>query len=203
MTAYNRAEVQQALAQWFGIKGSFPTDVDGTILPTMVVGDLTDSPYLRYSIPCHRSTNLAAVAAEFGYILARPGVNVALQVTQIIVQNKTAAGVDFVTRILTQGNVTTAGLAEAGKLLDMSGPEAGSLRPSSIWSGTHTALVGTGGQRFTVAADDTLIWTLPSPGIILYGNDPGGVPALAICSDAVNTAMDDVGFVCREWPLPG
>lgn len=202
---FNRGQLVQALAEFFGIKGGTNTDLSSIIQPVVLLGDAADSPYLRYGIPVARAGSRSAVAAEFGYLGARPGAQQALQITAISISNGTAAAQVGSFRVLTAANIATLGIGTPVNMLSLAPREegAGTLRPSQIVDGTHTtAALGTSFDQWRVAAGEKILIPLPTPGVILYGDDPGGVPGVFVVNDTANEALV-AGFYGREWPLPG
>lgn len=204
--SFNRGQLPQAIAQFFGFKGTLAADLDTQIQPVVSVGDIVDTPYLRYGVPVVQQAALAAVAAENGMVVAIPGVAVALQILQVIITNQEATTQLISLDAMTRANITTAGLASSIQFRDTAATESfgatASLRSSAIVSGTHTSLPGARMMLFAVPAGETLIWTFPAPGIILFGNDPTGIPGLSLSNSTANEAMRG-GFFGREWPLPG
>lgn len=197
-----RGIIVQGLMRLFGLKGQLESHVDSTVLPTVSVGNLVDSPYLQYGSAMGKSGLSAAVAAEFSCVVARPSATVALQVKEILIRNPTAAALDGVLTILTAANIATAGLTAFANFVDMSQAPAGESRSSDLARGSHTSIVGSEVGRFTVPADNMVSIVFPEPGVILYGNDDGGIPGFGIWCEVANTQLEAVTIYAREWPLP-
>lgn len=200
---FNRGVIPLGLTRLFGIKGQFETEVDGIIQPTVSVANLVDSPYLQYGSMMGKSGSQAAVAGENGLIVASPGAQVALQIKRVMVRNTSAAPLDCVFTLVTAANIVTAGIAQFANFVDLSNAPAGEARSSFLSRGSHTAVVGSEVGRITVPADNLVQVEFPEPGVILYGNDEGGIPGLAVWCETVNTLLEAVTFYAREWPLPG
>lgn len=203
MFPFNRPQVVQGLQQFLAIKGQLPVQVDESIIPIVNLGDLFDTPYLRYGIPVAEQGAVNAVVAEFAYVCAQPGPAVALQINQVIVTNSEVTAQVLQIGISTAANITAASLSSGPQFCEFAAEQAGTLRPSVVRTGTHTS----GGETnsiivLRVPAGESFIWEVPPPGVILYGNDPGGVPALAAVNLTANEGLR-VAFVGREWPLPG
>lgn len=199
---FNRAQLSQAIAQMFGLKGGYTPLVESDIRASVTIADLSDSPYLKYGIPVAAWRAVAATAAEFSYSWCRPGPNVALQIKAITVSNVNAGAQDVELMMLTAANVTTVGEGGRTQMAELAGGNAGRSRSSWVSSGVHTAQVGTGFDNKVIPASQSIVFEIPDPGIILYGDDPDGTPALAVCGRTVNEAVR-AAFYGREWPLPG
>ena len=200
---FNRGVIPQGLARLFGIKGAFAPLVEETILPSVSVADLLDSPYLQYGSSVGRSLASVAVVGEVSCICATPGPNVALQILQINIRNPTAAPLDGAITIMNAGDIATAGLASTSQFIDLAMAPAKEARSSVLLRGSHTAIVGAEIGRFTVPADSMIQLTFPRPGLILFGNDEGGIPGITVWGEVVNTQLEACTFFGREWPLPG
>lgn len=200
---FNRGQIPEALARFFGIKGDVAVDFQETLVPNVTIGDVVDSPYLQYSIPVMGGHAAAAAGAgEFGYVGIRPGPNVALQVHMVSLLNTTGASLTYHLRWMTAANVATVGVGSATSLQDVFTGTVGQTRSSNAWQGTHTALVGAGILSVVVPAGESVIVEFPRGGVCLFGNDPNGVPSLGIAAGTDNVATS-ASFYAREWPLPG
>lgn len=207
MKSTNRGEIPFALAQLFNIKGRTGMELDETAVAVAVVAQMTDSPYLRYAVPCIRHMGLAALAANFGYILCSPGPTKILQIRQLLIKNNDAAAIaDFGLRIGSAAFVAQLDTAvSTAQFVDIgAGPAPKSLssvvRSFHDVAGTDTGSLSIGSYFVPISA--SLIVTFPEPGIFLYGNDEGGIPALAV-RHATLAVSFAVTFMGREWPLPG
>lgn len=199
---FNRGEVPQGLAQLLALKGDFPMEVEQLLIPTVNVADLTDTPYLRYGIPCGERAAASAVAARQSGCIIRPGRGKALQIRMLILHP--AAGAKSANiNILTAANIAAINtVGTAVQLADLAAQETGLVVSSSISPCTAAAITGNSiGIMGTLAGGQPDRLLLPDP-ITLYGNDPAGVPALAVWDGAVNEDLS-VSVLCREWPLPG
>lgn len=210
MFRFNRGELSQALAQLLGFKGLPDLSSAEEIVPTINVGDLNNSPYLRLAIPAGRQIGQAAGGAgNFSYCLIRPGATVALQIRQIIFLNTSATVQQYYVMLMSAANIAAmSGFATIAytQLTDFGNSDTGTsvLRPSRVGAGLHTSSnnLGVAASRMLCPANNSVIWTLPDPGLVLFGNDPAGIPGLAVTDTLANDALN-VAFVAREWPLPG
>lgn len=204
---HNRPQVTQALARFFGIKGQPSSAIDSNVSPVIAVGDANDSPYLRHAIPVGAGAAGAAVVGELGFLIVRPGPNVALQIKALRMSTPAAAAQTCSIRALTAADVATLGIASSVQLMDLSNPDdVWGLRSSAISFGSHNANLGTELDVMAGAAASTDEIHLPDPGIILYGQGAQATidasAALAIVGTTFNQAMRGA-FYGREWPLPG
>lgn len=203
---FNRGEFSLSLAEMFAIKGRVANVLDPTIVPGLIVGDMTQAPYNRIPIPALASSGRAAVAAQFGYIGVRASPDRVLQVRQIVITNDGATAVLHTVRYLSAANIAAAATAAAfGKLRSMSPNELETdvPRPSEIFNLAHTtSSLGTSLFSLLVPATDTLIWDIPVPGFFMRGDDPGGRGGVSVVRTTANE-LCRVSYVCAEWPLPG
>lgn len=205
---FNRPEFSQALAKLLGVKGEFPLEVRSDVMPVFQLQDLSRAPYLQLGNPCGENIQLSGVALEQGYVLAQPGPNVALEIHQVIFGGDAdavgATSYSFV--VLTAAQIATAGLASTAQMVNLNAQQIGTNVSSKVIGGTHTTLVGNaiapmGWPANPGATITPVIWTLAAP-VTLYGNDPSGIGGMGIVNNVANQALR-VGFVCKEWPLPG
>lgn len=198
----NRPELTAALVALLGLKGQFQTEVGAILVPGIQLLDIQNSPYLRYAVPVGGRHSGGPVAARFQHVLAKPGAKVALQITRAII--KCGAVSEVRLRILSAANIASmdspgtedAFVAMAGMVM----PE----RRSSRTQNPDRTIATLGEQIGIVTCDvanvDKLV-EFPDPGVILFGSDEGGVPALAAICNTANTFMA-VTYFGREWPLP-
>lgn len=197
---FNRGQLPEALAKWFGLKGDVSVDFQETLVPVVGVGDVVDSPYMLYGVGVMGANMQAAGgAAEYSAVGVRPGSNVALQVHQVVILNTTGASVQYNLRQLSAANIATVGVGNDAQLVDVSTGDQG-RRSSSCWTGTHTALVGDSLMTIAIPAGESQVVTLPRGGVNLFGSNSR--PGLAVFALTLNTDLT-VGFYAREWPLPG
>lgn len=206
MLPFNRPQITQAIAEMFGLKGRVQIAVTDYVNPGMEIARLWDSPYLRFGLTVAGNATASAVAAEFGYVMFAPGPNVALQIKTLIATNPTAGALRYLVRRSTAAQVATLGLSSSAFLNasaeDSSVPDAA----SRILVGTHTvnsSAIGRAIIALELPANSHTIVTLPDPGIILFGNDPNGIPALGFACTTLNVAAPEGSCFGREWPLPG
>ena len=177
---------------------------DGQLLPVLQVGDLTDTPYLRYGIPVNGYTTRAAVAARYSCAAVQPGAGVVLQILRIVLRS--AATTDVQIRIMTKTEFdAAASVTAANGMADLASPQQRSLRPSRIITADLGSLPGLNLLSTDVpssANGGSIIDLKPIGGIMLYGNDPGGPPVLGVMAGTANTFAGGA-FWGREWPLPG
>lgn len=190
--------------RFLGMKGQLGMTTDSQLLPTLNLGNLADTPYLRYGIPVAESDTAAAVVGELGFVCIRPGASICLAVHQIIVP-ATANFMSLSVRLATFAQIAAAGSSAGVNVQDLApdGGQLGTARSSLVQTGTEATFVGNGLFGLTVQANGpTTVYTFPGPGLILYGNDPNGRGALLVQENTANRDLH-VGFVGREWPVPG
>lgn len=200
---FNRPEIAEALARFLSFKGKISLQAEEQIVPVVNIGDIANSPYLRYGVPVAESDTIAAAGAgELGFVAIRPGATVCLAVRQIVVP-ATANFMSLSVRVCTLAQLAAAGSVEGPKVLDLSAEEIGATRSSVLNTGSDAAFIGNGMFGITVPANGaTVVYEFPEPGLILYGNNPNGRGALVVQENAANRDLH-LGFVAREWPLPG
>lgn len=199
---FNRPQVAEAIAGFLGTKGTLLLEAETGLVPVVNVGDVANSPYLRYGVPVAESDTAPAVVGGLAYVAIRPGATVCLAVRQIIVP-ATANFMSLSVRVATLAQLAAAGSVEGAKVLDLSDRQAGTLRSSVLNIGTDPGFVGNGLFGITVPANGaTVVYEFPEPGLILYGDDVGGRAGLLVQENIANRTLH-VGFVAREWPLPG
>lgn len=200
---FNRGELALALSQYLGIKGEFAPDFDPTVVSSIpLVDGLHNTPYLRFGIPVARAAQKSAVAGAHSYLVARPGPNVALQITAVTLNNTSGAAIATTLRLLTAANIAACAPGTPTAMLDLASREAGvgSLRSSVIVPAENVSPnIGTSFDKILAAAATKTLMEFPAPGIILYGGDAGG---LAVVDDIQNETIN-CSFYGREWPLPG
>lgn len=215
-----RGEIPAALAALFALKGHTPLELDEVAVPTAVIANMTDTPYMRYAKPVAGHVGVTATALNFGYALCRPGPLKVLQITQLVIGNSdTAVGHGLHVRIGTAAFVAQLDtLGTPTGMLDLGNEIANSLVSSTVGAAFDVAGTDTGSRVITVvnlppspvgiaaaagAEKSSIVLTYPAPGIVLFGNDPNGIPALAVKGqDGVNFGFG-VSFYGREWPLVG
>lgn len=202
---FNRPEITQAWARFLGLKGA-PEQSREELLTVINVGNLFDTPYLRYKVPVAESDTRAAVVGQLSAVVIRPGANVCLAVKQIICP-ATAAFQNLSIRIATLAQLAAATTPPAGSLnvVDLAPDlgQLGTLRSSVIQQYADVGFIGNGLFGMSVAANGTTaIHEFPDVGFVLYGNDPNGRGGIVVQQNAANVDLH-VGFVAYEWPLPG
>lgn len=189
--AINNADAAQALTAAYALKGKVSLLLDEMVVPVSIVDDLTPDLVTR---PCGIVINQPAVVAEFGYLIAQTGVDLALEVTHIIIRNNISAVRQFFIRLFTAAEITTISVATATMLVkDI--PISGSNVVSTGGSGTDGSNRGQSIIDVLVVANTTLIVPV---GATIYG--PNLNPARAgigLQAAAVNQAMV-ASFVCEE-----
>jgi len=206
MIPTQRAEIARALADLFVLKGKMPLGIDEVVVPVAMVADLTETPYLRYAAPVGRATTQAATAANFAYVMVRPGAARVLQIHAVLIRNPDVAAQTFSIKIGTAAFVAQLDtVASAGRLIDLANPIANTLVSSLLQTALDVAGTDTGSNSIIsvdIPAGSSLYVPLPDPGISLYGNDEGGTPALAVKCSTIALGVG-ASFYGREWPLPG
>lgn len=204
---FNRAAFISALIAACGLKGEYAATLDPHIEANLQLLDVSDTPFLRFGKPGARTHTKAAVAATNSGLVCSPSQNVALQIEQILIVNETGAMQDFGIYLAKASDI--AGLANTGaalQLLDLAAQpdDGGALTNlgSNVKPGTAVGGIGTRFGRVRLLTDTSFLLTFPRPGVILYGNDPNGIPGCAVFTEVVNLAVRAT-FYAREWPLPG
>lgn len=201
-----RGEIPAALAALFALKGHTPLLLDEVSVPVVTIANMTDSPYMRYAVPVVYHQAAAALAANFGYVLARPGAGKVLQIRQVVFKTNEAAAQDLGIRIGSAAFVAQLDtLVSTNNMVDVSGSPA-PKRASSITQ-TYQDVAGTdtgsqGIHSVWVPPGVSVILTYPDPGVCLFADDDGGVPCYAVRQSTLNSHFA-VSFMGREWPLAG
>lgn len=202
---FNRPQLVDSLRAFFKIDGEYSAAVEDVIGVTApLVASLDDTPFIRFSVPVGGYAGQAAVAAENAVVLVRPGASGVLDIRALLIQNSTAGAFTLRLGLLTNAQVTTAGVTLNSQLKDLSNGNItapGAIdRPSAIYTGTHTAIVGTLIGALSVPANSSLLWQPPGTVATLFGSD--SQPALAIWNATQNEEISNVTFWGREW-VPG
>lgn len=205
-----RGELVDGIAGFIASRGKSPGLVSGgEVQPVLDLQDICRSPYATIGNPVGGSAQQAAVAAENAYIWVSPGINVALEIHQIVVRSTVATGLQL--HLLTQAEQTTIGVGAFSRLIRLRQSEPGFATPnfpettsSVIDVGTNAGIIGATIGRFLVQANIDLVIDLHATPVILYGAQPGSVniQALAVSAFNVNQSLDAT-FFGREWPRPG
>src|SRR5687767_775049 len=165
MIPTQRAEIARALSDLFVLKGKLPLGMDEVIVPIAMAADLTETPYMRYAVPCCRSNNTLGLAGSFGYQLLRPGIEKVLQCHALVITNSDVAAHRFDLRIGTAAFV--AQLDAPGtvvQLVDAAHPIARTLVSSFCQTFTDVAGTDTGSSNILTAfvpATSSLYFPLP------------------------------------------
>lgn len=160
------------------------------------------------SFPVSGGYSASAVVGAYGHVAFRPSRKVVLEVRSLLLIN-TAAQQTYYIRTMKQNDLASlAGLAALfgpTPLSYMQGPSpVASTARSTVESATSTA--GAAGAAITPAvlfaatiANEDKFYTLPDP-VVLFGDDPTGLPALVVAHTVVNVSMNAL-IVGREWPF--
>lgn len=203
---YNRPQIAEAIANFFGIKGAGARDIEiaeQLQLSVPLLG-VADSPYLiAHGASGCALRDFTSAAAEFPSAGVRPGQNVILQVVRAVVTV-------FATQQVSWGFVDgAAGVAYAGhqKIWAVSGrKEIGTttLERLSSEEGADSALAFP--SVVPAIGSMSILANVPTPielpNLALYGNAPGGRPHFAITGNVANSRLL-VAWTVREWELPG
>lgn len=164
----------------------------------VLMSDLDNGVY----IPVGGTIERNAIAAENSHVWISPALDVELQIDKLwITFGATDPAGEFVMRIANAASVATITGNRAGSnLLDLASPAAPKNAKSRLERGSKAGFVGT---QFFKACVNTAI-TVPidfgrTP-LILYGNDPEGIPALVISHGTVNSLIR-VSVQARERAL--
>jgi hypothetical protein len=148
------------------------------------------------------SRNTVAVVGEYGVVAVQPGSETMLQVLQCWITNDdTAAQQIFPIRVFTRAQLAALGTLQGDRfgLTQVSATEIGKQTSSFTKSWNNPTTAGTATVHARVNAGETMMWHPPRPGILLFGNDPGGVPGFGITSLAGVACRGS--FCCVEWRL--
>lgn len=201
-----RGEIPAALAALFALKGHTPLELDEVAVPTAIIANMTDTPYMRYSVPVIRHVGVNAVALNFGYAVISPGPTKVLQIRQIVLKTNEVAAQDVGIRIGSAAFIAQLDtLVSTAPMVDVGAPPvprfvSSNVRVFSDVAGTDTGSSSIG--SFWIPPAVSVILTYPEPGVCLYGDDEGGVPCMAIRQAALNSHFA-VTVMGREWPLVG
>lgn len=205
MLNFRRLELLDALRRLvLPVDSRFGMDISQHAAPTIpLVDSLDNTPYLQdYGAPVGKQHSVGQVLNENGFVVAKPAPDRALQIRQITINSGTVES-QFLVSVLNATELATVGMGTEFEMVALSSRTAGGRVRSVITAGTHTtSSVGLSVMACRLNVGDSTIITLPGPGIILYGDDKGQVPGLAVICLVQNEGMR-VGFVGREWPLPG
>jgi len=205
MIPIQRAEIALALSHLVVAKGSTPLEMDQVLVPVANIQNLSETPYVRYGIPVARGAPYTAVAAQRGYLVARPGAQKILQIARVAIYNTEATTQDYTVKLYPAAQLAAFDTALNTPLnfIDLTDSVMGRFASSSVVQGSDAVDVSIGAVvRVGVPTVSHVIVDLPAPGIVLYGNDPNGIPGCAIVS--TNNAVGFAGsFYGKEWPLPG
>lgn len=201
-----RGEIPAALAALFALKGHTPLLLDEVAVPVVSIANMTDSPYMRYAFPVIGHMQAAALAANFGYVIARPGAGKVLQVRQVVFKTSDAAAQDINVRVGSAAFVAQLDTPIADlQMVDISGGPAPKLASSRMSSFHDVAGTDTGSQSigsFWVPPAVSVILTYPEPGVCIFADDDGGIPCYAVRNATLNKQFA-VTIMGREWPLAG
>lgn len=200
-----RGEIAAALAQLLGVTGKVELPLDESILNTLTLYKLDETPYQGYSRAAFGYASQAAVALNYSYILLRAGPQARLRQLSFRAINPAGGTAQLLSlRALAPADIAALTLGTIVKLSDLSGQSAfpasgwGALA-SEIIPARHTALVGTQIDEVNIAAtpaNSAFTYTFQ----FLRGDDPAGRGALAIAKSVVNEGLA-AGFAGLEYPI--
>lgn len=183
------AESSQALAAALGLKGRVSLEVDTTVVPVELTGNLPNTPYSRI-IPIGGSAAQGAGGAGIeGAITIRPGTGGILVVRKITVPNTSGSDGDFELRLMTPANFATGTVVSDANAFNFNSlfiDGAVVVVGALISIVTHTVVLGQALTILSVLDNSTGVIDLPG-GYALYGDDPSGPVGLALW----NTAADE------------
>lgn len=205
----NQPDLNAGLSAMLGIIDPIGLDFLDRIQASLTIGDVTDSPFLRYAIPCMESVQQGPDGAgNFSFVLWQPAPNKVLQTKAAFAVNVSAGLYNVSFRVLTARDVALLTIASSQGLIDLSAPVTGTQTQSVIRQGFATtaaggAGIGTGIFTPPVAAGGTtnLSTVLAPNGISIWGNDPNGIGAVMAIATVADSAIRLAPY-CREWPLP-
>lgn len=202
-TPIQNPDAAQQVVEALGVKGRFGLQVDSVLVPTMITDQLQNSPY-QVPRPVGRQLNaLAGGAGRFGVVGVSPPAGNILFLEQVFAVNNTGAAVSFTLSFLTAAEIAAlANLATFDLFLFNRRNVTVGTAGSRIFRGDN-AVAGVGDQfaTVTVPANDLRPIVLPR-GATIDGDDPTGVPGLALVAQVANTVIGS-SFFCTEYPPRG
>lgn len=201
MPKLNRGGLIEGLTEFLGIKGErVDARLEDGILPAIVMRDLSASPYLGDCLPIGEFLTQPAVVAEFGYMWAQPGQQSILQLTHLTLANFNAAAMNF--------NIVQFAAADIAAIVADQFIRFRSLRASPDFNNVAadiargsdvSAAIGQIVDTVQVPANNTFLYPIPGPGIIIRER---GQAAIGVSGGTANAILS-VGFRGAQWPLPG
>jgi hypothetical protein len=198
----NVSYLERALSQGLGVKGPFPLEIHGEILPTVQVVSLENSPYSSTPTPVIAVGAKSAVVARNAYVGARCGTAAILEVMQVIITTGAAGLGTF------SGGLVTPTAYAADFLETFAGPMTdanGRLSPTNltIENAPHELIAGTRvnfnwTQIFTAYVGNNATVTVDIPQRVFLRPDG---PLFFVEHGTVNTAVGGVSIMARSWPL--
>jgi len=198
----NVSYLERALSQGLGVKGPFPLEIHGEIVPTVEVISLQDSPYSSTPTPVIAVGAKSAVVGRNSYIGARCGVASILEVMQVIITTGAATLGTYSGGLVTPANYATDFTETfAGPMTVASGrltPVALTIEnaPHELIAGSRVNFNWT--QIFSVYVGNNSTVTVDIPQRIFLRPDG---PLFFVDHGTANTAISGVSIMARTWPL--
>jgi hypothetical protein len=202
--AMNRSEFADSLRLGFDAPDLLKVLAEDTVSPIAIIYDAIDSPYHRAGLLLKRLLNSAGAppAGDFAYVWAVPAANTALQILGFRLVNNSGAARVFNEKIFRRVDIDAIGADSVDNFQYISKPPVLTMSPCRLEQGTHNADSGATLDQFTLAnAGDTGLILFPKPGIVLFGNDPGGIPGWGFRLATVTVGPFTLSVIAREWPL--
>lgn len=176
-----------------------------SILAAIRLGRRYDGPLVSYPLSVGDVAGPFG-AAHFSWLIARPAVNVALQIDKIVISSTTAGlyTAQFLNQKLINALVMVLAAGTGGGLfVRLDAPQAVTFGRSGIFTGDSTGVPGLSGLgpipwRDNLNGTVPMVIQPPTP-FVMWGDDPSA-PGLGVAYNPANTLIAAT-FHGREWPL--
>lgn len=190
------AESSKALTAALGLKGAVRLEIDTTVVPVELTGNLPDTPYSSIVPMGCTGLGVAAGAGVENAITVQPGPGTILVVRLITVPNISGSDGDYELRLVTPANFVTGTIVSSVQALNYNSEfiAGGVARMGAVCRVlTHTVVLGELLTRLSVLDNTTGEIVLPH-GFALYGDDPAGPLGLALWNTAANEEVTATFF---------
>jgi len=187
-----------------GLKGQVKFAIDEVVVPTVNVGNYTQSPYATSPHPGLIQQSWSAVVARNSGLILQAPPNAVIRVEQINVINENGAASTYAVRwinpvdIALVNQISTLNVNDANAMVQVL---TETRLGSAVIRMDHTSMLGTGLDRFEIAAQGTNRFEFRD-GFALYGNDPLGRSGIVLWNETQNNTIHATFFV-NEYKLPG
>jgi hypothetical protein len=195
----NNADAARELVQQYDLKGRVQLLLDETVVPVVVVGDVTEP--IDEGVLCGLGGGAASVAAEFGFAGAAGVPGVDLTVKELTISNKSGANRSYEIRAYTTADLAAMGVSLVPlRSFESRAPSPGAIAGpvqmgSSYFFGTHT-LNSLGTLLLRAQILDQLTQRFPLDFLVASENLTQ-VAALGAIELATNSSCD-VSVICRQ-----